>query len=341
MSESVLMTRIWINVQPEGLYIRPAAVYVDPVKPVQRAIITHAHADHARPGHVTVYATPETLAIMACRFGNTFCEQPIAVNLGDTIDLPGKVDMRLSPAGHILGSAQVTLTYNNEVATISGDYKRAFDPTCRPFEVQKSDIFITEATFALPVFTHPSIEDELKRLLQSLKDFPGRCHLLGAYALGKCQRLMSVLRRMGYRETIYLHGAQVKLVELYEQFGIDLGHWRKVSDVEDKASLAGKLVIAPPSALADRWSRRLPYVMTCLASGWMQIRARAKQRRVELPLTISDHADWPQLVETIREVDPSQLWVTHGREDALVHHAKQKGIDAMALNLLGYDEDAD
>ena len=104
------MTRIWINVQPEGLYIRPAAVYVDPVKPVQRAIITHAHADHARPGHVTVYATPETLAIMACRFGNTFCEQPIAVNLGDTIDLPGNVDMRLSPAGHILGSAQVTLT---------------------------------------------------------------------------------------------------------------------------------------------------------------------------------------------------------------------------------------
>ena len=191
------MTRIWINVQPEGLYIRPAAVYVDPVKPVQRAIITHAHADHARPGHVTVYATPETLAIMACRFGNTFCEQPIAVNLGDTIDLPGNVDMRLSPAGHILGSAQVTLTYNNEVATISGDYKRAFDPTCRPFEVQKSDIFITEATFALPVFTHPSIEDELNRLLQSLIDFPHRCHLLRAYALGKCQRLMSVIRRMG------------------------------------------------------------------------------------------------------------------------------------------------
>ena len=334
------MTRIWINVQPEGLYIRPAAVYVDPVKPVQRAIITHAHADHARPGHVTVYATPETLAIMACRFGNTFCEQPIAVNLGDTIDLPGNVDMRLSPAGHILGSAQVTLTYNNEVATISGDYKRAFDPTCRPFEVQKSDIFITEATFALPVFIHPSIEDELKRLLQSLKDFPGRCHLLGAYALGKCQRLMSVLRRMGYRETIYLHGAQVKLVELYEQFGIDLGHWPKSRTSRTKHRWRGN------SSLRLRQPRRsvvtqVAYVMTCLASGWMQIRARAKQRRVELPLTISDHADWPQLVETIREVDPSQLWVTHGREDALVHHAKQQGIDAMALNLLGYDEDAD
>lgn len=331
----------WISVKPEGLYIKPAGVYVDPVMPVEKAIITHAHADHARPGHKRVYATPETLAIMACRFGAHFSEQRVAVNLGDTLELSDSMAMRLSPAGHILGSAQVTLTYNNEVATISGDYKRAYDPTCRPFEVQKSDIFITEATFALPVFTHPPIEDELARLLQSLRDFPHRCHLLGAYALGKCQRVMSVLRRLGYEETIYLHGAQVKLVELYEQFGVDLGHWRKVSEVEDKKALAGKLVIAPPSALADKWSRKLPEIMTCFASGWMQIRARAKQRRVELPLTISDHADWPQLVETIRQVAPEQLWVTHGREDALVHHAKQQGIDAIALNLLGYDEEAD
>ena len=135
---------------------------------------------------------------------------------------------------------------------------------------------------------------------------------------------MSVLRHLGYEETIYLHEAQVKLVELYEQLGVDLGDWQKVSEVEDKDSLAGKLVIAPPAALADKWSRRLPKIMTCFASGWMQIRARAKQRRVELPLTISDHADWPQLIETIREVDPEQLWVTHGREDALVHHAKQR-----------------
>ena len=331
----------WISVEPEGLYIRPAAVYVDPVKPVENAIITHAHADHARPGHTRVYATQETLAIMSCRFGAHFSEERIAVNLGDTLELSNSVTMRLSPAGHILGSAQVTLTHNNEVATISGDYKRAYDPTCRQFEVQKSDIFITEATFALPVFTHPPIEDELGRLLQSLKDFPNRCHLLGAYALGKCQRVMSVLRHLGYEETIYLHGAQVKLVELYEQFGVDLGNWQKVSEVEDKDSLAGKLVIAPPSALADKWSRRLPEIMTCFASGWMQIRARAKQRRVELPLTISDHADWPQLIETIREVEPEQLWVTHGREDALVHHAKQEGINAIALNLLGYDEEAD
>ena len=335
------MNRNWLSVEPEGLYIRPAAVYVDPITPVEKAIVTHAHADHARPGHMRVYATPETLAIMACRFGARFSEERVAVDLGDTLELPNGVAMRLSPAGHILGSAQVTLTYNNEVATISGDYKRAYDPTCQPFEVQKSDIFITEATFALPVFTQPPIEDELERLLQYLRDFPHRCHLLGAYALGKCQRLMSVLRQLGYEDTIYLHGAQIKLVELYEQFGVDLGHWRKVSEVEDKASLAGKLVIAPPSALADKWSRRFPDVMTCLASGWMQIRARAKQRRVELPLTISDHADWPQLVETIRQVDPAQLWVTHGREDALVHHAKQQGIDAIALNLLGYDEEAD
>ena len=124
-----------------------------------------------------------------------------------------------------------------------------------------------------------------------------------AYALGKCQRVMSVLRQLGYEETIYLHGAQVKLVELYEQFGVDLGHWRKVSEVEDKKALAGKLVIAPPSALADKWSRKLPEIMTCFVSGWMQIRARAKQRRVELPLTISDHADWPNWLK------PSDRWL--------------------------------
>ena len=331
----------WLSVREEGLFIRPADAFVDPVRPVKNAIVTHAHSDHARAGHGNVYATPETLAIMKCRYGNKFTENSIETNLRRHVELPGGVVMTLLPAGHILGSAQINLTYKNEVVTISGDFKRTPDPTCESFEVRKSDIFITEATFALPVFNHPPIEAELRRLIESLKEFPDRCHLIGVYALGKCQRVMSTLRSMGYEDTIYLHGAQVKLVELYEDLGVDLGKWRRVSELADLSCLSGRIVLAPPSALSDRWSQKLPNVMACMASGWMQIRARAKQKRAELPLVISDHADWAQLIETIEQVNPSQLWVTHGREEALVHKAKQLGIDAMALNLLGYEDDAD
>ena len=335
------MSSHWLSVREEGLYIRPAKAFVDPLRPVDNAIVTHAHSDHAKPGHGNVYATPETLAIMKCRYGDKFTENTKETNLRYPVELPGGVIMTFLPAGHILGSAQINLTYRNEVVTISGDFKRSPDPTCEPFEVQKSDIFITEATFALPVFNHPPIEAELQRLIQSLEEFPDRCHLVGAYALGKCQRLMSTLRNMGYEDTIYLHGAQVKLVKLYEQLGVDLGDWRRVSELDDFTCLSGKIVLAPPSALADRWSQKLPNVIACMASGWMQIRARARQRRAELPLVISDHADWTQLLETIEQVNPSQLWVTHGREEGLVHQARQLGINAMALNLLGYEDDAD
>jgi len=335
------MSSHWLSVREEGLYIRPAKAFVDPLRPVDNAIVTHAHSDHARPGHGNVYATTETLAIMKCRYGDKFTENTKETNLRYPVELPGGVIMTLFPAGHILGSAQINLTYKNEVVTISGDFKRSPDPTCEPFEVQKSDIFITEATFALPVFNHPPIEAELQRLIQSLREFPDRCHLVGAYALGKCQRVMSTLRSMGYEDTIYLHGAQVKLVKLYEQLGVDLGDWRRVSELDDFRCLSGKIVLAPPSALADRWSQKLPNVIACMASGWMQIRARARQRRAELPLVISDHADWTELLETIEQVNPSQLWVTHGREEALVHQARQLGINAMALNLLGYEDDAD
>jgi putative mRNA 3-end processing factor len=331
----------WLSVREEGLYIRPADIFIDPIRPVKSAIVTHGHSDHAKPGHGNVYATPETLAIMKCRYGNNFAEKSTETTLRRCVELPGGVVMTLLPAGHILGSAQITLVYRNEVATISGDFKRSPDPTCESFEVQKSDIFITEATFALPVFNHPPIEKELGRLLQSLEEFSDRCHLVGAYALGKCQRVMATLRNMGYKDTIYLHGAQVKLVELYEQLGVDLGVWRRVSELDDVRCLSGKIVLAPPSALADRWSQKLPNVMACMASGWMQIRARAKQKRAELPLVISDHADWTELLKTIEQVSPKQLWVTHGREEALVHKARQTGIDAMALNLLGYEDDAD
>jgi len=328
----------WIKTNQQGLYCSALDAYIDPMEPVKRAIITHGHADHARPGHEQVFATPETLGIMRIRYGDDFCQHPHAMPYGESMDIK-KGKLHFVPAGHILGSAQAVIDYANHRLVLSGDYKRHHDPTCPPFEVTPCDVFVTEATFGLPVFKHPHINDEMSKLLDSIQLFEHRCHLVGVYALGKCQRLILSLRELGYTKPIYLHGALVKLCEFYEQNGIDLGDWIPVTEVADLKSLAGELVLAPPSALNDIWSRKLPEVITAMASGWMQIRARSKQRRSELPLIISDHCDWPELIQTIEQVNPKEIWVTHGREQALVHQAESMGYKAKALSLVGYDED--
>ncbi len=327
----------WLEVRPQGLYCAPADAYIDPTRPVPRAIVTHGHSDHARSGHGHVLATAETLRIMACRYGEDSVKSSQAARYGETITT-GDVQVTLYPAGHILGSAQVHLVHAGACAVISGDYKRRPDPTCAAFEPVKCDFFVTEATFGLPVFRHPSTSGEIEKLLKSLVIFPERCHLIGVYALGKCQRLITELRSAGYDKPIYLHGALMRLCELYQELGVDLGDIRPVMGM-GKEALKGEIVLAPPSALSDRWSRRLPDVLPCAASGWMQIRARAKQRLVELPLVISDHADWDELTDTIVETGAQEIWVTHGREEALVYYAQSHGIKAQALSLLGYEED--
>jgi putative mRNA 3-end processing factor len=232
----------------------------------------------------------------------------------------------------------VVLEHDGSRVVVSGDYKRRFDPTCAPFEPIACDVFVTEATFALPVFRHPPDAEEVAKLLRSLALFPERAHLVGVYALGKAQRLILLLRRAGYDRPIWLHGALDALTRLYQGFGLDFGDLRSVAAAA-RAELAGEIVLAPPGARADRWSRRLPDPVSGMASGWMRIRARARQRGAELPLIISDHADWDELTATIREVGAPRLWVTHGRDDALVHYARGIGIDATALALIGYDED--
>ncbi|WP_442879736.1 ligase-associated DNA damage response exonuclease [Brevundimonas sp.] len=228
---------------------------------------------------------------------------------------------------------------NGFTITASGDYKRRRDPTCVGFEPVPSDVFITEATFGLPVFRHPPDSHEIGKLIHSLQQFPERAHLVGAYALGKAQRVMKLLREAGYDETIYVHGALEKLNRLYESFGVDLGSWQTVSDV--KADFAGKIVIAPPSAIADRWSRRFPDPVGAFASGWMSVRARARQRGVELPIILSDHADWDELTDTLTELNPTEVWITHGRDDALSRWAEINGMKARALHLVGYEEEDD
>jgi putative mRNA 3-end processing factor len=316
--------------------VRPADAWVDPSQPQARALITHGHADHARGGHGTVWATPETLAIMGVRYGDqNGCE----VAYGQSVTV-GEVEVSFVPAGHVLGSAQIILDWGGERVVVSGDYKRRADPTCEPFLPIKCDIFITEATFGLPVFHHPETGGEIDRLLARLADNPDRCVLVGAYALGKAQRVIAEARRRGHHQPIYYHGALERLCNLYVEQGIDLGELRPVAGAA-KADMAGHLVLCPPGALNDRWSRRLPDPITAAASGWMRIRQRARQKNVELPLIISDHADWGELTDTILEISPKEVWITHGREDALMHWCMTRQIKARELNMVGYDDDED
>ncbi|MBV9548977.1 MAG: ligase-associated DNA damage response exonuclease, partial [Alphaproteobacteria bacterium] len=309
---------------PAGLYCPPGDFYIDPVRPVERAVVTHGHGDHARTGHGVVVATPETLAIMAARYGESFAGAREPMAYGATLSRNG-VTVRLVPAGHVLGSAQVVIQWNGMTMVISGDYKRRRDPTCLPFEPIACDVFVSEATFGLPVFVHPPDGEEIAKLLQSVRQFPDRTHLVGAYALGKAQRLIRLLREAGYDDTLYMHGALASMNALYEKHGVSLGPLAPATTdskfKEIKQSLAGKIVLAPPSAIADRWSRRFADPLPVFASGWMRVRARARQRHVELPLIISDHAGWNELIQTIDEVQPEQLWITHGAEEALLRWA--------------------
>ena len=324
----------WIEPYPEGIYIPAADAWIDPSQPKARALVTHGHADHARGGHGAVWATPETLAIMDARYG-TQSANPVAY--GQTIRM-GDVQISLVPAGHVLGSAQIVLDHAGERVVVSGDYKRRSDPTCQPFEPQACDVFITEATFGLPVFLHPDTGDEIDKLLAALHANPDRCVLVGAYALGKAQRVITELRLRGHDDPIYIHGALQRLCDLYAELGVPLGELRPATEAT-KAEIAGHIVLAPPGALNNRWSRRLPDPITAMASGWMRIRQRAVQRNVELPLILSDHADWRELTETILEIAPKEVWVTHGREDALIHWCMTRQIKARALDLRGYEDE--
>lgn len=322
--------------KPEGLYCAPGDFYVDPVRPVERAVITHGHSDHARAGHGLVVATPPTLAIMAARYGDDFAGAVEPLDYGPTLTRDG-VELSFAPAGHVLGSAQAVVRWKGLTIVVSGDYKRRRDPTCALFEPVPCDVFVTEATFGLPVFRHPPDGEEIAKLLYSREQFPDRAHLVGAYSLGKAQRVVALLREAGYDRPIHVHGAMERLNALYGDFGVDLGTLLPATGA--KADFAGEIVVAPPSAIADRWSRRFPDPVAAFASGWMRVRARARQKGVELPLILSDHADWDELTATLDELRPPEVWITHGREEALCRWSELHGLSARALRLVGYEDE--
>ncbi|MDM7459082.1 MAG: ligase-associated DNA damage response exonuclease [Paracoccus sp. (in: a-proteobacteria)] len=316
-----------------GLYCPPGDFYIDPVRPVPRALITHGHADHARSGHGAVMATQETLDIMAIRYGADFAasRQP-----AQGITRIGNVRVSFHPAGHVLGSAQIeVIPDNGPRIVVSGDYCRGPSPVCAAWEPVPCDIFVTEATFGLPVFRHPDPLLEIARLKASMAEFPDRQHLIGAYALGKAQRVIALARQVGIDEPIAIHGALERLSRFHVEQGCNLGPL--VHATADQVD--ARLVVAPPSAFASAWVQRFRDPVIGFASGWMTVRARARQRGVELPLVISDHVDWPQLTQTIQELNPEEVWITHGTEDGLMRWCALNGRTARPLRLVGYEDE--
>lgn len=316
-----------------GLYCPSGDFFIDPVRPVPRALITHGHGDHARSGHGAVMATRQTLEIMAIRYGEDFTDTR---QVAEGVIRVGDVDVSFHPAGHILGSAQIAvMPQAGPKIVVSGDYCRAPNPVCAPYEPVPCDIFVTEATFGLPVFRHPDPLLEMERLKASMAEFPERHHLIGAYALGKAQRVIALARQAGIDAPIAIHGALQRLCQYHVDQGIDLGEL--VPATADKVE--AQLVIAPPSAFASAWVQRFRDPVIGFASGWMTVRARARQRGVELPLVISDHVDWPQVTQTIRELAPEEVWITHGTEDGLMRWCELEGIPSRPLRLVGYEDE--
>ena len=326
----------WLRNTPAGLYCVPGDFHIDPMRAVDRAVITHGHADHARAGHRRVLATPETVAIMQTRLGERCAESLQPLPLGERLAL-GDCRIWLAPAGHVLGSAQVVIEHAGARVVISGDYKRRADPTCVSFEPVACDVFVTEATFALPVYRHPDATREVDRLLRSMALLPERTHVLGAYSLGKAQRMLALIREAGDDRPIWLHPAAGKLCDTYRRFGVDLGRLRSAEEAEP-ADLAGGLVLAPPAALQERWGRAgLAPPVVAQASGWFGVRSRTRARETDLPLVVSDHADWPELTQTLQDVGAREIWVTHGDHQAFALWARNRDLRIRALSEIGAD----
>jgi len=317
-----------LEVTPAGLWCAAGGFHVDPWAPVARAVVTHAHADHARRGSASYLGAASSLPLLRLRLGEA---TPIeGLPFGETRRL-GEVTLSLHPAGHVLGSAQVRIEHRGEVWVVSGDYKTAPDPTCEPFAPVGCHTFVSESTFGLPIFRwRPAAEvaDEIRRWWRSNAD-EGRPSVLFAYALGKAQRLAAALA--GEPRPLVVHGAVRACMDGYRSAGVTLPPAHAAHELS-REELRGALVLAPPSAQGSPWMRRFPGASTAFASGWMRLRGMRRQRRVDRGFAVSDHADWAALLATIAATGAERVAVTHGYTGPLVRFLReQRGLDAWEL----------
>jgi putative mRNA 3-end processing factor len=314
--------------RPEGLYCPPGDFYIDPWRPVPRAVITHAHSDHARMGHGHYLAAQPSEGVLRTRLGEIDLQ---TLAYGERIVHNG-VALSLHPAGHVLGSAQVRLEHGGQVWVASGDYKVAPDKTCAPFEPVKCDVFITESTFGLPIYRWCP-DDELFADINGWwgrNVLAGRASVLTCYSFGKAQRILSgVDPSIG---PIIVHGAVEPLNRAYRAAGVELPPTQMVTDVKDRADLKRALVVCPPSAAASPWIRRFGDASTAFASGWMQLRGARRRGGWDRGFVLSDHADWPGLMSAIGSTGANRIVVTHGSVPVMVRYLTEQGLQAEAFD---------
>ncbi len=330
-----------VTLTPEGLFCPLGGFHIDPWRPVARALITHAHSDHARPGSGSYHAPASGVGLLRRRLGAALPVQGHA--FGQRLEL-GQTSVSFHPAGHVLGSAQIRIEAAGEVWVVSGDYKRAFDPSCEAFATVACDVFITEATFALPIFRWDPVDRVMAELLAwwDGNAARGRTSVLFCYALGKAQRVLAEIGRRSDRE-VFVHGAIEALLDPYRAEGVALAPARPVAGTARGQSFKEALVLAPSSAFGSPWMRRFADPSTAFASGWMRIRGQRRRRGFDRGFVLSDHADWPGLLQTIRETGAGRVFATHGYSDALARYLRATGLWAEPLQtgFEGEDEQAD
>ncbi len=328
--------------RPEGLYCPAGDFFIDPWRAVERAIITHTHADHARRGHRAYLAAAPAAAVMRVRLGDITLQ---TLAYGERLAL-GEITLSLHPAGHVLGSAQVRIEHRGQVWVASGDYFTSgiagdANPSCAAFEPQRCDVFVTESTFGLPIYrwrAQAEVIGEVNRWWQANAE-AGRASLLLAYSLGKAQRLIAAVdASIG---PIVVHGAVAPLNEAYRAGGVALPPTPTLDELPDKAALKRALVIAPPAVHGSAWARRLGDFSDAFASGWMQLRGARRRQGVDRGFALSDHADWPGLLGAIADTGASRIIVTHGQEAVMVRWLRQQGLQAGSFRTEYGDETAE
>ena len=307
----------------QGLFCPDGGFHLDPLLPVERAVLTHAHGDHARAGSGAYLCTPETAALLRRRLGDASIE---TLRQGER-RVVGSVTVSLHPAGHMLGSAQVRIEGRAGVWVVSGDYKREPDPSCAPFEPLRCDAFVTEASYALPLFRWDEPAALAREIVAWWQGNPATS-VLFCYALGKAQRLLAEIARISDRP-VWVHGMVEPFAQVYREHGVRLAETRHVGD---ERGLKGELVLAPITARGTPWMKRFRSFEQAFASGILRIRGTRRRRGFDRGFVVSDHADWPGLLRTIRETGAQRVYATHGHRDTLVRYLREvERIDAAPI----------